>query len=487
MGNGGNLPSTRKFASMMNDRLEDKRDSLAKMIPEHMDPDRFIDVARTAIVTGGDELRKCDLDSVYMALRQCAAAGLLPDGDESAIIRYGSEAQWTPMVKGVIRQILRSPGVERVETRVVRKGDHFEYRYGLNPDLEHRADGAAPSREDYDPTVEAAYAVVFYEDRAPQFEVMHRAEIEQARKSSRAPDSPAWRNWYSEMARKTVLHRVSKYVDLAPAARRLMQADVAAGWDGEAPLPEGGTMEDKLAASAESDVADVKRKLAGAEPEEASESEPAETESREESAETSEELGLTTEPAEDEGEEEEPEPEPEGRRIYPDDEDAPEDLPGGTGLWIDTPGSGWYRPFVIADAPGGVIEQKPPEDAFLTPRNVREAEAIRKAREYAGVDAEEAPTQDEGPEEPTEEEKEQAAEVQAEQYRAILKTAIESEDHPVTGQIVKDAVDKLYGGSDEVERTEAGFVDVGRLDADRLSRLVDEVLDVTNAEAPDVG
>lgn len=472
----GNLPTTNQFAKLMDQRLQNKRENLAAMLPRHMDVDRFIDVARTAIVRKGDELRACDPDSVYLALRQCAAAGLLPDGDESAIIRYGEKAQWTPMIKGVIRQILRSPSVRSVITGVVRRGDDFEIVQGMDPDLRHRPTGEPPSEDDYDPTVQAAYAIVKFDDgRDPVVEEMKRPEIEKARKSSRAPDSPAWKRWYDEMARKSVLHRASKYVDLAPEARRLKRADIAANWEGETPVPEDADLDEQLAASAETDVAAIRDRITDGEPE--TETGTVEARSREEDR---EQEG----PEDEERQEEQP-----GRRIYPDETDAPDGLPPTVGLWQETPGSGWYRPFAIERTSGsGVVEQKPAAAALLTAKNVRLDEAVDRAR--AWHEEEHAAGGEDEPGEPeTETEPEtdpETEERRAEQYRKMLSAMLDDEDFGVSRQMVIDAQDKLFGGSDDVPRTAAGFVDLGRLDAGRLKRLVEELLEESGEEAPDV-
>ena len=43
---------------------------------------------------------------------------------------------------------------------------------------------------------------------------MSKADIENTRKHSNSPNSPAWSSYYSEMAKKTVLRRLCKSIDL---------------------------------------------------------------------------------------------------------------------------------------------------------------------------------------------------------------------------------------------------------------------------------
>lgn len=204
----------------MNSALQKKRDEIAKSLPDRLDPDRFIKVALRSI-TKNEDLQRCSPESLYLAVLESGQLGLQPDGREAAIIRYGEHAELQPMVQGIINLMLRSPGVQKVESRVVREGDHFEYNYGLNPTLDHkpRATGSE-GRE-----LTHAYATCWRQGAGPTFEVMDREELEKARQQSKAPNSPAWRQWTSEMYRKVVLKRLSKYVDLSPEATRAIETD----------------------------------------------------------------------------------------------------------------------------------------------------------------------------------------------------------------------------------------------------------------------
>ena len=60
-------------------------------------------------------------------------------------------------------------------------------------------------------------------DGNKKFEVMSRGEIEQTRASSKTPDKGPWVDWYSEMAKKTVVHRIAK---LLPQSAELRTAEV---------------------------------------------------------------------------------------------------------------------------------------------------------------------------------------------------------------------------------------------------------------------
>jgi recombination protein RecT len=202
--------------------LEERRDEIAGALPEWITPDRFI-ITTLMAISRNPKLQECSLQSVYLSILECARIGLFPDGKEAALIPFGKNAELMPMVQGIIRLILRSPGVTKVETRVVHDGDKFAFRYGINPDIDHvPAFGETNTRP-----ITHAYAIAWRQGTEPTLEVMDVDQIEQARASSRAKNSSAWTQWYGEMARKVVLKRLAKYLDLSPEASRAIELDHA--------------------------------------------------------------------------------------------------------------------------------------------------------------------------------------------------------------------------------------------------------------------
>jgi recombination protein RecT len=187
-----------------------------------IDEQRFIRVG-LLYITQNRNLWKCSKSSIVLALLESARAGLMVDGKQAAILPYKDQATFMPMTFGIIALMLRSPRVTNVEARPVYEGDEFAYRYGTRPDLTH-----VPLGEQNDDKLTHAYAVMWRQGAPhPTFEVMTREEIEQVRavsRNSHHADSP-WVKWYSEMARKSAVKRLSKYADLAPEAQQAIQMD----------------------------------------------------------------------------------------------------------------------------------------------------------------------------------------------------------------------------------------------------------------------
>ena len=208
------------FPIQLRSSIEERGAEFAAMLkPLDISHERFMRVA-LLYVTKNPKLWKCTKQSVFLSIMEAARAGLMVDSKEAAIIPYGDQAEFMPMVKGVINLIRRSPEVSKIEARVIREGDDFEFRYGLHPDIVH-------TPLSFNGPITHAYAVVWWKQAEPTFEVMGLEELELARSMSRAPNSPAWKDWPGEMYRKIVVKRVSKYVDLSPEASRAIAIDNA--------------------------------------------------------------------------------------------------------------------------------------------------------------------------------------------------------------------------------------------------------------------
>jgi hypothetical protein len=69
------------------------------------------------------------------------------------------------------------------------------------------------------------FAIAKTKDGGVYMEVMGRSQIEQVRNVSRAKDNGPWGPWYSEMARKTVIRRLSKRLPMSTDLEAVMHRD----------------------------------------------------------------------------------------------------------------------------------------------------------------------------------------------------------------------------------------------------------------------
>jgi len=212
------VKSEQAFPIQVRSMVEHRYDAIAKTLSKNIPADRFIQVALLT-ATKRTDLWECSPESMLLAIMESARAGLYIDNIEATIIPYKGQAQFMPMIQGIIRLMLRAPKVLKMEARCVYEGDDLEYQYGLSPRLDH-----VPRVIPSDETLTHAYAIIWKEGTDPQFEIMTREEIEIVRLLSRAKSGP-WDTYYGEMSRKSVGKRISKYVDLSREAQRAIAID----------------------------------------------------------------------------------------------------------------------------------------------------------------------------------------------------------------------------------------------------------------------
>jgi recombination protein RecT len=196
-------------------------------LPENIDPGRFKATTMTAVIKN-PELLQADRGSLLLACMQAASAGILPDGREGAIVIFKDwktkkkMAQFMPMVTGVVRRLRELGDLTSISAYCVYKGDTFEVTLGDDPNIYHKPDPTG-SRDGDD--IIAAYAIFKNGNEVVHREVMTREEIDQTRGVSRAKDGQAWKSWFGEMARKTVIRRGAKSVPLSAAAAAIIETD----------------------------------------------------------------------------------------------------------------------------------------------------------------------------------------------------------------------------------------------------------------------
>ena len=200
-------------------------------LPPHVPVEKFTRVAMTAIQANPD-LQNADRRSLFGAIVRLAQDGLLPDGREAAIVLFGGKAQAMPMIAGVLKKIRQSGEVAKVSAHVVYERDHFVWSLGFDESIEH----VPPALNEDRGKAIGAYATAVLKDGSQLCEVMTFEQIEKVRNVSRAKGSGPWVQWWDEMARKTVMRRLSKRLPMSTDIEDAV--DRAAGVDRDAPLVE---------------------------------------------------------------------------------------------------------------------------------------------------------------------------------------------------------------------------------------------------------
>jgi recombination protein RecT len=112
--------------------------------------------------------------------------------------------------RGLIDLARRSGQISRIEAHPAYEKDRFKIQFGLNPILEHEPDLSG----DPGPMI-LVYAVAELRDGTKQVEVMTKKQVDGIRARSKAGKSGPWVTDYDEMAKKTVVRRLCKYLPLS--------------------------------------------------------------------------------------------------------------------------------------------------------------------------------------------------------------------------------------------------------------------------------
>jgi len=182
---------------------------IEKALPSHMNADRMARIALTTIRTT-PKLLECNVSSLLGAVMQAAQLGLEPGLiGHCYIIPYGKEAQFIIGYKGMIDLARRSGNIESIYAHCVYEADEFDYELGLHPKLNHKPATGRRGEMKY------VYAVAHFKDGGYQFEVMDKEEIEKRRSRSKAAKNGPWVTDYEEMAKKTVIRHMWKYLPIS--------------------------------------------------------------------------------------------------------------------------------------------------------------------------------------------------------------------------------------------------------------------------------
>jgi recombination protein RecT len=192
------------------------RAQIARALPSHMTPDRFLRVATTLLLRS-PKLAECSQESFMRAMLDCSSLGLEPDGRRCHLIPYGKEVQLIVDWKGLVELAKRSGEVVSWKAETVKENDSFEW---INGEISH----AVNWREDRG-KLQAVYSIVKMSNGEIDTEVMTLAEVEAIRKRSKASGSGPWVTDFEEMAKKTVIRRHSKRLTLSPEFHDALDKD----------------------------------------------------------------------------------------------------------------------------------------------------------------------------------------------------------------------------------------------------------------------
>ena len=205
---------------VVRDQIVARQNEFAMALPAHIPAARFVRMAVTAIQTN-PALAHADRPSLMSSCMKAAQDGLVLDGREAALVIYKSKVkgrngaadtwedkvQYMPMVAGIMKKARNSGEISSLTAHVVYEKDTFRYVLGDDERVEH-----IPFLEGDRGKARAVYAIARLKDGGVQRDVMSASDVERIRGRSKAKDSGPWVTDWSEMARKTIIRRLSKYL-----------------------------------------------------------------------------------------------------------------------------------------------------------------------------------------------------------------------------------------------------------------------------------
>lgn len=205
--------------------FEANKVALGRMLPQHMQPDRFLRIALNALRTT-PKLMDCTVESLFAANLACAQLGLEPNTPLGHIYlipfknnRKGiTEVQVIVGYQGYVKLARNSGEMQTIAAQPVFLKDDFSFDY-LNPEASYHKPFMNGDRGD----VIGAWAMAKFKDGGMAFEFMPRADIDRIRNGSQGyrsaernkrTDTP-WHTNYDQMAAKTAIRRLSKRLPLS--------------------------------------------------------------------------------------------------------------------------------------------------------------------------------------------------------------------------------------------------------------------------------
>ena len=217
-----NLPSLRT-------EIAKAQGEFAKSLPGHITPEKFVRTAQTAISLTRNIDRVKNSRALMTEISKAAADGLILDGREAAlVIDHNGNPQYRPMMRGLLKLAYNSGEVRGITVEIVRKGDVFRHSpTKISEPITHEINHEGERGEPY-----VVYALAELRDGGILHEVMSVSDVNRIRDRSDAwkaykaqkIKSTPWHTDWSEMARKTVFRRLSKYLPSSTDRDRFREA-----------------------------------------------------------------------------------------------------------------------------------------------------------------------------------------------------------------------------------------------------------------------
>jgi recombination protein RecT len=193
---------------------------MASALPKHVTPERMARIALTEW-NKTPKLQKCTANSLMKCIMVSAQMGLEPGPlGHVYFIPYGNEAQLIIGYRGMIDLARRSGNILSIMAEKICENDVATVKHGSGGYIEHSEDlrKARGSPIGY-------YAIAKLVGGGEQFVFLRLCDVEKVRKSSKSANNGPWITHYDEMAKKTAIRRLFKYLPMSVEVQKIAAVD----------------------------------------------------------------------------------------------------------------------------------------------------------------------------------------------------------------------------------------------------------------------
>lgn len=193
--------------------LTTQKEQIAKALPKHVDAGRMVRVALTELRVN-PKLTQCDPLSFLGAVIKCAQLGLEIGAGlgQAYLIPFGKEVQVVVGYQGLMDLALRSGKVDSIIADCVYRDDDFDFYTDMKGQHIHHKPNLKSARDEHDILI--VYAMAQIKDGGSVIAWMTKTEIDTHETKNRKGKfkGTTWKDHWSEMAKKTVIRRLYKYL-----------------------------------------------------------------------------------------------------------------------------------------------------------------------------------------------------------------------------------------------------------------------------------
>ena len=190
--------------------LSEKLEVVNEALPKDFNKKRFVQNA-LSVINENPGLKKYNSNQLMGGLLKGAYLGLDFYSKECYLVPYGNQLNYQTSYLGS-KKLAKKYSIRPIKdigSKVVREGDYFE----------ETGEGGNTSyifkpKPFNNGNIIGAFAYVVFEDGGVTVDTMSLEELETTRKKSKMGNVGAWKDFTSEMYRKTVLHRLCKHIEL---------------------------------------------------------------------------------------------------------------------------------------------------------------------------------------------------------------------------------------------------------------------------------